>query len=64
MIEQIKKSKKCGLCKKQSPLLDIQRECQETNTGMLIKKIEELCQDVTTYKTNLVKCLPHKEYGS
>lgn len=36
----------------------------ETNTGMLIKKIEELCQDVTTYKTNLVKCLPHKEYGS
>lgn len=82
MIEQIKKCKKCGLCKNQSPLLDIQRECQviwvglsakkiesddeiplspETNTGMLIKKIEELCQDVTTYKTNLVKCLPLTE---
>jgi DNA polymerase len=30
----------------------------ETNTGMLIKKVEELCRDVTTYKTNLVKCLP------
>lgn len=30
----------------------------DTNSGMLIKKIEELCQDVTTYKTNLVKCLP------
>lgn len=33
----------------------------DTNTGMLIKKVEELCQDVTTYKTNLVKCLPLTE---
>lgn len=29
-----------------------------TNTGMLISRIEELCDGVTTYKTNLVKCLP------
>ena len=33
----------------------------ETNSGMLIKKVEELCSDVTTYKTNLVKCLPLDE---
>lgn len=33
----------------------------ETNTGMLIKKVEELCENVTTYKTNLVKCLPLTE---
>ena len=26
----------------------------ETNTGMLIKKVEDLCENVTTYKTNLV----------
>lgn len=30
----------------------------ETNTGMLIQKIETTCEKVTTYKTNLVKCLP------
>lgn len=30
----------------------------ETNTGMLIKQIEEMCEHVDTYKTNLVKCLP------
>lgn len=30
----------------------------ETNTGMLIKKIEETCAGIITYKTNLVKCLP------
>lgn len=33
----------------------------ETNTGMLIKKVEDLCGNVTTYKTNLVKCLPLNE---
>ena len=33
----------------------------ETNTGMLIQKIEELCGEVITYKTNLVKCLPLTE---
>ena len=33
----------------------------ETNTGMLIQKIEEMCSDVITYKTNLVKCLPLTE---
>lgn len=33
----------------------------ETNTGMLIKKVEESCENVTTYKTNLVKCLPLTE---
>lgn len=33
----------------------------ETNSGKLIKKIEELCKDVPTYKTNLVKCLPLTE---
>lgn len=33
----------------------------ETNTGMLIKKIEEVCEDVITYKTNLVKCVPLTE---
>jgi len=32
-----------------------------TNTGMLIKKAEELCRGVSTYKTNLVKCLPLTE---
>lgn len=30
----------------------------KTNSGMVIKKVEELCSSVTTYKTNLVKCLP------
>ena len=30
----------------------------ETNTGMLIQKIEKMCEEVITYKTNLVKCLP------
>lgn len=33
----------------------------DTNTGMLIRKIEEVCEEVTTYKTNLVKCLPLTE---
>lgn len=33
----------------------------ETNTGMLIQRIEEMCQDVSTYKTNLVKCVPLNE---
>lgn len=33
----------------------------ETNTGMLIQKIEEICEGVSTYKTNLVKCLPLTE---
>lgn len=33
----------------------------ETNTGMLIQKIEEMCEGVVTYKTNLVKCLPLTE---
>ena len=30
----------------------------DTNTGMLIEKIEKLCKETSTYKTNLVKCLP------
>lgn len=30
----------------------------ETNTGRLIQQIEELCDEIVTYKTNLVKCLP------
>ena len=30
----------------------------ETQSGMLIKKIEEECSEISTYKTNLVKCLP------
>lgn len=82
MIEQIRKCQKCGLCKNQKPLLDIEnieKNCQvfwvglsakkissdtksplspETNTGMVIHKIEEMYEDVSTYKTNLVKCLP------
>lgn len=33
----------------------------ETNTGMLIQKIEKICKGVSTYKTNLVKCLPLTE---
>lgn len=34
----------------------------ETNTGMLIQKIEEMCDNIVTYKTNLVKCLPLTEH--
>lgn len=30
----------------------------ETNTGAIIKKIEDSCDHITTYRTNLVKCLP------
>ena len=33
----------------------------ETNTGMLIQRIEEECKGIATYKTNLVKCLPLTE---
>lgn len=33
----------------------------DTNTGMLIQKIEDMCKEVITYKTNLVKCLPLTE---
>lgn len=33
----------------------------ETNTGMIIHKIEEACEEVVAYKTNLVKCLPLTE---
>lgn len=29
-----------------------------TNTGMIIQKIEQMCPEIITYKTNLVKCLP------
>lgn len=32
-----------------------------TNTGMIIHKIEEKCNNVIAYKTNLVKCLPLTE---
>lgn len=41
---------------------DIERPLSpETNTGMLIQKVENLCSNVVTYKTNLVKCLPLSE---
>lgn len=33
----------------------------ETNTGMVIHKIEQTCEGVIAYKTNLVKCLPLTE---
>ena len=33
----------------------------ETNTGMIIRRIEEVCEGVVAYKTNLVKCLPLTE---
>ena len=33
----------------------------ETNTGMIIHKIEEGCEELIAYKTNLVKCLPLTE---
>lgn len=33
----------------------------ETNTGMIIQKIEEMYEEIITYKTNLVKCLPLTE---
>ncbi len=33
----------------------------DTNTGMLIQKIEEKLGKVDTYKTNLVKCVPLNE---
>lgn len=33
----------------------------ETNTGMIIHKIEEKCKEIIAYKTNLVKCLPLTE---
>lgn len=33
----------------------------ETNTGMIIHKIEQACEGIITYKTNLVKCLPLTE---
>lgn len=33
----------------------------ETNTGALIKQIEDGCEEISTYKTNLVKCLPLTE---
>ena len=33
----------------------------DTNTGMLIQKIEEMLGEVDTYKTNLVKCVPLNE---
>lgn len=33
----------------------------KTNTGMIIQKIEKSCCNVSTYKTNLVKCLPLSE---
>lgn len=34
-----------------------------TNTGKLIQLIENTCNNVITYKTNLVKCLPLNERG-
>lgn len=33
----------------------------ETNTGKIIQKIEGICNGISTYKTNLVKCLPLTE---
>lgn len=35
----------------------------DTNSGMLIQKIEENLGDVSTYKTNLVKCVPLDEHN-
>jgi len=33
----------------------------DTNTGLLIQKIEESLGEINTYKTNLVKCVPLNE---
>lgn len=33
----------------------------DTNTGLLIKRIEEVLKGIHTYKTNLVKCVPLNE---
>ena len=33
----------------------------QTNSGKMIHTIEEMCGNITTYKTNLVKCLPLTE---
>lgn len=30
----------------------------KTNTGMIIQKVEEMIENISTYKTNLVKCVP------
>lgn len=30
----------------------------ETNTGRIIQQIEEYCDNINSYKTNLVKCVP------
>lgn len=35
----------------------------DTNSGMLIQKIEESLGEVDTYKTNLVKCVPLNEHN-
>lgn len=35
----------------------------DTNTGLVIQKIEDTCQDIDAYKTNLVKCLPLSDSG-
>jgi len=43
---------------------DIEKEiplCEKTNSGKLIGKIEGTMQNISFYKTNLVKCLPLKE---
>ena len=34
---------------------------QQTNSGRILHSVEEMCGEITTYKTNLVKCLPLTE---
>ena len=36
---------------------------EKTTSGKVIKKIEDTCQGIRFYKTNLVKCLPLSENG-
>ena len=48
-------SAKKVLCEAETPL------SPTTNSGKIIQKIEESLENISTYKTNLVKCLPLNE---
>lgn len=47
-----------GLSAKKKQTDDENPLSPDTNTGLVIQKIENTCPNIDTYKTNLVKCLP------
>ncbi len=52
-----------GLSAKKTTLNDERPLSPSTNSGSILCSVEELCNGISMYRTNLVKCLPLNEVG-